>query len=122
MTGTVNAALEAVLPLTVSGPSGQSADLEAVIDTGFTAFLTLPPSIVAALGLPWVSTQQVLLADGNVHAFDVFQATVFWDGQPRTVEVEAVDVQPLLGMRMLYRSAFHMDVVNGGAVTINALP
>src|SRR5262245_17163917 len=97
MTGAVNAALEAVLPLTVRGPSGQSTDVEAVIDTGFTALLTLPPSIVAAFALPWVSTQQMLMADGNVHAFDVFQAIVLWDGHPRTVEVEAVDVQPLPG-------------------------
>ena len=37
--GVVNAAYEAVIPLTVQGPAGQTRDIEAVIDTGFTGFL-----------------------------------------------------------------------------------
>ena len=40
--GAVNAAYEAVIPLTVQGPAGQTQDIEAVIDTGFSGFLTLP--------------------------------------------------------------------------------
>ena len=51
--GVVNAALEAVVSLTIQGPSGQSRDIEAVIDTGFNDFLTLPPPLVAELGLAY---------------------------------------------------------------------
>jgi clan AA aspartic protease len=122
MTGAVNADLEAIIRLTVQGSSGQSVDVEAIIDTGFSGYLTLPPSLIAALGLPWVCRQHGLLADGSLHVFDVYEATVLWDGRARVVEIEAVDAQPLLGMRMLYRSELRIEVVDGGAVAISALP
>ena len=43
--GAVNASFEAVLSLTVQGPSGLTRQIEAV-DTGFTRFLSLPPALV----------------------------------------------------------------------------
>src|SRR5436309_522080 len=72
MTGTVNADLEALLRLTIRDAAGQPNDVEAVIDTGFNGFLTLPPALIAALGLPWPCRQQGQLADGSVQAFDVY--------------------------------------------------
>lgn len=51
--GVVNAAYEAVVTLAVQGPDGQTRDIDAVIDTGFGGFLTLPPALVAELGLPY---------------------------------------------------------------------
>ncbi len=49
--GTVNARLEAVIRLRVRGPGGAELDFDAVIDTGFSAALTLPPATAAALAL-----------------------------------------------------------------------
>ena len=40
--GTVNSRLEAVVRLRVRGPAGVEADVDAVVDTGFTSALTLP--------------------------------------------------------------------------------
>jgi predicted aspartyl protease len=54
MTGAVNADLEALLLLTVHGGGGPSREVETVIDTGFNGFLTLPPALIAALGLSWL--------------------------------------------------------------------
>jgi predicted aspartyl protease len=45
MTGIVNVDLEAVLRLSVRDAAGHSHDVEAVIDTGFNGFLTLPPAL-----------------------------------------------------------------------------
>ncbi|HVC95720.1 MAG TPA: hypothetical protein VND64_18650, partial [Pirellulales bacterium] len=101
MTGLVNADLEPRLLLTARAASGQPRDLEVVIDTGFNGFLTLPPALIAALGLRWLCRQQGELADGSLLAFDVYVATVDWDGRPRNVEVEAADAQPLLGMALM---------------------
>ena len=39
----VNAAYEAVISLSLRGPSGQAQEIDAVIDTGFNGFLILPP-------------------------------------------------------------------------------
>ena len=46
--GTVNAQGEAVVRLRVRGPSGAEQDVDAVIDTGFTASLTLPAATTVA--------------------------------------------------------------------------
>jgi clan AA aspartic protease len=122
MTGTVNPDLEPLLRLTVRNAAGQPHDMEAVVDTGFNGFLTLPPGLIAALGLPWLCRQQGQLADGTFQAFDVYVATVDWHGQPRSVEVEAVDAQPLLGMALMQGSDLRIEVVPGGSVTIVPLP
>jgi clan AA aspartic protease len=122
MTGMVNADLEPRVLLTVRAANGQPHGVEAVIDTGFNGFLTLPPALIAALGLHWLCRQQGELADGSVIAFDVYVATVDWDGQPRSVEVEAADAQPLLGMALLKGSEMRIQVLSGGPVTILALP
>lgn len=54
ITGIVNANLEATIRLTIMGPAGQPHEIEAIIDTGFTGFLTLPPTLVSILGLPYL--------------------------------------------------------------------
>ena len=115
--GVVNAAYEAVIPLTVRGPAGQTQDIEAVIDTGF---LTLPSGVVMELGLPFVNTGQAALADGSQVTFDVFHAAVVWDGQRIYVEAAAADTIPLVGMRLLDRHNLNIDVKTGGSVVIQA--
>lgn len=123
ISGSVNADREAIIHLRVGGPSGQQQhEIEAIIDTGFTGFLTLPQTLVVALGLPWLCRQAGVLADGRVELFDVYVATVVWDGGPRTIEVEAADTDPLVGMRLLERYSLRIDVVSGGPVTITAIP
>ena len=122
MTGTVNADLEPLLRLTVLDGGGQPHGLEAVVDTGFNGFLTLPRAVIAALGLPWLCRQQGQLADGSVLVFDVYVATVDWDGQLRSVEVEAAGAQPLLGMALLQGSELRIEARPGGSVTIAGLP
>lgn len=121
ITGVVNANQEAIIQLVVTGPSGQQQNSEAIIDTGFTGFLTLPPAYIATLGLSWLSRQSGILADGSVDVFDVYVATVMWDGQSRTVEVEAANTEPLVGMSLLDRHSLRIDVLRGGVVTITAL-
>ena len=122
ITGIVNANREAIIRLVIAGPSGQQHDTEAIIDTGFTGFLTLPPARIAALNLSWLSRQPGVLADGSIDVFDVFVANVMRDGRLRTVEVESADTEPLVGMSLLERHALRIDVIGGGVVNISAIP
>jgi len=122
ITGVVTAKREATIPLSVRGPTGQMTEIEAVIDTGFTGLLTLPIAIVRSLDLPWRGQAQAMLGDGTLHQFDVYSATVIWDGTARHVEVDAADPTALVGMGLLYGHDLHIQIVEGGTVTIAALP
>ena len=118
--GVVNADYEAVIPLTVQGPAGQAQDIEAVIDTGFTGFLSLPSGVVVALGLPFISASQATLADGSQVTLNAYRAMVLWDGELRYVRAYAADAIPLAGMRLLDRHYLNIEVVDGGRVVIQA--
>ena len=118
--GVANSAYEAVIPLSLHGPAGQAQEVEAVIDTGFTGFVTLPPSIVAELGLVFMGTGEPTLADGSEVSFDAYVVTVLWEGQPRDVLVDEADTTPLVGMRLLHRHNLNIDVEHQGRVVIQA--
>ena len=120
--GSVNANREATIRLLVHGAQGQTQEIEAIIDTGFTGFLTLPLPLIALLGLTWRGYAQAVLADGSLHLFDVYAATVTWDGQARTVEIDAADSEPLVGMSLIYGYDLRIQAVDGGMVTLEALP
>ena len=53
MMGNVNSRREAIIQLVVLGENNQKQDIKAVIDTGYTGFLTLPSAIITTLGLTW---------------------------------------------------------------------
>ncbi len=118
--GVVNVAYEAVVTIPVQGPDGRSLEVEAVIDTGFNRFLTLPPSLVAELGLTFVTSGRVTLADGSEATFEVYDVTVLWDGLPRDVYTYAADSTPLVGMMLLDDHDLSIQVRNGGRVVIQA--
>ena len=120
--GTVNAAYEAVVSLPLRGPAGQARDVDAVVDTGFTRFLTLPSATVAELGLGYRGVNSVVLADGSETTLEVYGVTVLWDGQPREVVAYASDTTPLIGMSLLRRHILNVDVdvEVGGRVLIRA--
>ena len=122
ITGKVNAELEALLLLSVLGEADNEVQIDAVIDTGFNGFLTLPTALVEQLKLPWLFRQQGELADGSLQVFDVHAGSILWHGRPRTIEVEVAETQPLLGMATLARHAITIDVVNDGKVVIDELP
>jgi len=120
--GFMNASLEAIVRFIVYGLDGQQCEVEAIIDTGFTGFLTLPSTLIASLDLAWRGREQGVLGDGNIQVFDVYAATVTWDGQLRIVEVDAADTNPLVGMGLIYGHELRIRAVEGGTVTIAALP
>ncbi len=116
--GVVNAAYEPVVALALQGPLGQTSEVEAVIDTGFTGFLTVTPALAAALELALEGTSRATLADGSEVTFDVYDVAVLWDGQPRYVLADAAETTPLVGMRLLDRHNLNIDVEDGGRVLI----
>ena len=119
--GTVTSG-EARIRLKVKGPRRQEQEIDAVIDTGYTGALTLPRSMVAALGLSWQSVDRGTLADGSECLVDVYEAQVMWDGKPRRILVDEVDTAPLVGMVLLSGYELKVQVRSRGKVTTNRLP
>ena len=119
--GLVNARREAVVALRLRGPSGAEMELEAVVDSGFTASLTLPSALVAALGLTRQSGGGAVLADRSVRQFDIYAAEVAWVAGWRPVLVSAVGDEVLLGMRLMADHELRIAVVPGGVVEITPL-
>ena len=118
--GEVNPHHEAVVRLPLIDSSGQTRDIEAVIDTGFNGFLTLLPAQVAELGLTRLGQKSLILANGSRDIFDTYGVTVLWDGQLRFVDADEADATPLLGMSMLDRHDLSIQVRTGGRVVIQA--
>ena len=63
ITGAVSADREAIIRLSIRDAQGQEQEFEAVVDTGFDGWLSLPSVVIAALGLPWRRRGRALLAD-----------------------------------------------------------
>ena len=120
--GVVNASREAVVTVPVRGPSGQEREIQAVVDTGYSGMLTLPPSIVAELSLPLRSSGRAILANGTEDIFSIYDAALVWDGALRKVEADALGPTPLAGMALLDGYRLCLDVEEGGRVTIEAVP
>lgn len=119
--GVVNLRCEATLPLVVGNANGQRQVIEAVIDTGFNGFLTLPSAVIATLDLPWNASEIVTLGDGSETVFDLYAVTIIWDGQYREIDVAESETEPLIGMALLYGYRLQIDAIEGGIVRIEAL-
>ncbi len=118
--GHVNALREAIIPLAVRGPSGDALSLNAVVDTGFTHHLTLPPKLVRELQLPFAGTIDFELADGSESEFDVYFGEVQWDGQWQEIVVAAANGGALVGMDLMQDRHLHIEVREGGRVVIRS--
>jgi predicted aspartyl protease len=54
-------------------------------------------TLIESLGLPWIFRDVETLGDGSEVIFEMYRATVIWDGQAQIVDVAASDADPLVG-------------------------
>ena len=78
---------EARIRLKVRGRRGREQGVEAVIDSGYSGALTLPPALITTLGLSWRSVDSATLADGSTCVFQVYVGKLLWDGKVRSILV-----------------------------------
>jgi len=121
MQGFVNQNREAIISLAVGHGNNPKKKVDALIDTGFTGFLSLPLSIITTLGLPWHFRDLGTLGDGSEVVFDMYKASVIWDGQIKIIDVAASEADPLVGMSLLYGFKINIEVIERGQVIIEAL-
>ncbi len=73
--GYVNENYEAVIPVVVKN-GAKLKSVNAVIDTGFTGFLSLPSTIISEHNLSWSYRDRATLGDGSETLFDIYEASV----------------------------------------------
>ena len=118
ITGIVNAGREPILRMTLRDANGQEHQRDAVVDTGYTGWLTLPPDFITTLGLAWRERGGGILADGSQALFDVYSANVLWDGQSLDIPIDAIDSDPLVGMSLMYGYELLLPIVDGATFTL----
>lgn len=64
---------------------------------------------------------RALLADGRESVFDIYEATVVWDEQPRRIPVHEAKCAPLVGMSLLEGYELTVQVRPTGTVTMRPL-
>ncbi len=119
--GVVTGNLEAWVDLAVVSVDHPAVGFSAVIDTGFSDFLTLPIVVLEKFYAVPLNRVMVTLADGREIISRLFELTVLWDGQPITIEVHAAETEPLVGMALLNGYDVQMRVVPDGEVTIQSI-
>jgi clan AA aspartic protease len=119
--GVVNTSYEATIQLVIGNENLQTRMIDAVIDTGYTGFLSLPSEIIFALNLSWTGIDRGTLGDGSEVNFEVYAATVIWDGEYRNIPVNQAETDPLVGMSLLYGYDLRIQAVEGGSVIIEIL-
>ena len=120
--GVVTSKLEAIVRFHIIDGSGQSQPIDAIIDTGFSEYLSMPVAAVARLGLPWLIRHPTELIDGQFVPVDIFSATVIWNGSPRMINVQALGKHTLIGMALLAGHDLAIRATDGGPVSIDAIP
>jgi predicted aspartyl protease len=68
--------LEGVVALEVSGPGSKPLQVEALIDTGYNGYLTLPADDISAIRLPFAGHRRGRLADGSIVLLDMYQSDI----------------------------------------------
>jgi clan AA aspartic protease len=119
--GRLDSQREALISLPLRGVRGEGQAIEAMIDTGYNGFLTLPPDLIEELNLSFLRSSRAILGDGSTVEFDIHEGTVIWSDRLRRIPIDTADVSPLLGMGLLYAHELKMEVVEGGEVLIRAL-
>ena len=120
--GRVDGNQQALVTIDIVDGEGSIQSIEAILDTGFTGYLTLPTDSIQRLGIPSVGQRTFELANGELFEFEAFLAAVTWHGRLRDVLVLKSDSAPLLGMTLLWGSRVTVDAFFDGEVKIEELP
>ena len=113
--------LHALIKITFRLTDGSYREIEFVVDTGFTGFLTLPPQEIAALGLSFAYRTRAYLADHSEVRLPVHIGAIIWDGKELDVRVLATGQRPLLGTALLKGYELRAQFADMGLVSAEEL-
>jgi predicted aspartyl protease len=65
--------------------------------------------------------EEAILGDGSLYMFNVYEASVIWDGQVKVIEINESETDPLVGMGLIEGYELNIQGTVGGSVIIKAL-
>jgi len=114
-----------IIEIEVNGPFGAPQKFTAMVDTGFSGYLSLPMLKAFPLGLILQGTMGITLADGTTHARLTARGMIKFDGKEEVglVLLEWQNTDILLGMDFLAKFGKQMtvDAVNRTVEIIDAV-
>jgi predicted aspartyl protease len=115
-TGFLDKSGSPALKVSISGPFESEQEFDAIIDTGFTGFVSMPLLKAFPLGLLLYGTAEVILADGSVAPKLLAKGavTVGDETQIGVVVLEPSSGDVLLGMDFLRKFERVLIVTQGG--------
>jgi clan AA aspartic protease len=121
ITGVVNAELEPIISISIRNSNSKVFTQDAILDTGFNGWLSLPPDLIARLNLPWKRRGRAILGDGSDCVFNIYEAVIIWDNTLLTLPIDEADAEPLIGMSLMASYELKMQVYNGGRVELRKI-
>ncbi|MBE8998068.1 clan AA aspartic protease [Nostoc sp. LEGE 12447] len=117
--GIVNVDLEPIISISICGSDGKIYTQDAIVDTGFNGWLSLPPDLIAQLNLRWKRRGRAILGDGSECVFNVYEAVLVWDGDILIIPVDEADSEPLVGMSLMEGYQLMVQVFENGRVELS---
>lgn len=118
ITGFVNIEFEPIIQLSIRRANGTDFTQDAIVDTGFNGWLSLPPDLIAELNLRWKRRGRAILGDGSECVFNVYEAVVVWDDTLLIIPVDEADSEPLVGMSLMEGYELKIQVFEEGRVEL----
>jgi predicted aspartyl protease len=115
-----------IIEIEVSGPFGKPQKFSAMMDTGFSGFLSLPILKAFPLGLILQGTMGITLADGSTHARLTARGAVTFDTKMEVglILLEWQNTDILIGMDFLVKFGKQLTVcaVNKRVEIVDSIP
>jgi clan AA aspartic protease len=119
--GVVNAEFEPIISLSIRRSDGKFFTQDAIVDTGFNGWLSLPSDLITELNLQWKRRGRAILGDGSECVFNIYEAVLVWDGNLLRIPVDEADSEPLVGMSLMEGYQLMVQVFEGGRVELSKL-
>lgn len=112
---------EPIVRLTFGRAVDSSITTDALIDTGYTDFLTLPADLFDRLAEGTIDHGELQYADKRIGMHELATVAVHWNGEIRSVTAAKLEEVPLIGMDLLRGYRLTIDTVEDGRVLIEPL-
>ncbi len=100
---------------------GDSVPVAALIDTGFTEWLTLPPDAIEQLGLRRVDHASLTFGNSGTEEVDIYEGRVYWCGFWRPIRVHELPGVPTIGMELLRGHRIEFDALGDGEIDVEVI-